>query len=192
MGVTAAASVDELLAALALGVDEPEPSEIAEGADPVSELAHALQCAAVLAASHPDDLELQVAGLVHDLGHALVPGDVQGHGTNGRAFVEPLLGARVGALVELHVPAKRWLVTVDPTYRAGLSAGSIRTLARQGEGLSPDERARFEADPHHADAVVLRRADEAAKVAGLDVGSLDRWAATMAEVAAAAGRYSTG
>lgn len=186
--MVAAGSVEELFAVLRLGVDEPEPSEIAEGADPVSQLAHALQCAAVLAASAPDDLELHVAGLVHDVGHTVVPGDVEGHGVNGRAFVEPLLGPRVGALVALHVPAKRWLVTVDPAYRDSLSAGSIQTLARQGEGMSGDERAAFEADPQHADAVALRRADEAAKVSGLDVGSLDRWVDVVAAVAAGSGR----
>ena len=36
-------------------------------------LAHALQCAQLLRDVAPDDVELQVAGLVHDVGTALVP-----------------------------------------------------------------------------------------------------------------------
>ena len=43
-------------------------------------LDHGLQTAAVLRATHPDDLELQVAGLVHDLGHILPPRDTAQHG----------------------------------------------------------------------------------------------------------------
>lgn len=175
-----AASVDELLAALELGAMQDEPSE---GTGSFSQLEHALQCAAVLARVSPEDLELQAAGLLHDIGHLLVPGDVAGHGRHGRAYVEDLLGERVGALVELHVPAKRWLVTVDPEYRARLSAGSVRTLAAQGEELAHDERRDFETDPHHRDAVTLRRADEAAKVAGLRIAGLHRWVPVLEAVA---------
>lgn len=151
----------------------------------LDQVQHALQCAAVLAADRPDDLELQVAGLLHDVGHGRAPGDDAGHGRVGRAHVEAVLGSRVGALVELHVPAKRWLVTVDPDYRASLSPVSLRTLVAQGAELDDAERAAFEADPHHLDAVLLRRADEAAKVPGLDAGNLARWYPVIEAVAAA-------
>jgi predicted HD phosphohydrolase len=182
----AARSVDDVLAVLRLGADRGEP---AEGTDAVSQLAHSLQCAAALAVASPDDLELQAAGLLHDIGHSLAPGDVEGHGRHGRAYVEPLLGERVGALVELHVPAKRWLVAVDPGYRELLSAGSVRTLLAQGEAMSVSERQAFESEPHHTDAVTLRRADEAAKVVGAAVEPLERWAPVLEAVAA---RYATG
>ena len=39
----------------------------------VDVLAHSLQCAALLAERHPDDRELQLAGLVHDVGWILSP-----------------------------------------------------------------------------------------------------------------------
>ena len=41
-------------------------------------LDHGLQTAAVLRTSRPDDAELQVAGLVHDLGHILPPATRRG------------------------------------------------------------------------------------------------------------------
>ncbi|HSL57854.1 MAG TPA: inositol oxygenase family protein [Acidimicrobiales bacterium] len=150
-------------------------------ADRVDSLAHALQCAEVLRQRHPDDLELQIAGLVHDLGH--VAGDVEAHGRAGRVLVEELLGERVAALVELHVPAKRYLVTIDAAYHGGLSPTSVATLVAQGGPMTDDEVAAFEAEPHHGDALVLRRADEAAKVPGREVPDLDQWEPRLAALA---------
>ena len=90
---------------------------------------------------------------------------------------------RVAALVELHVPAKRYLVTVDPAYREELSDGSAVSLARQGDVLSHDERAALERNPQLRDATALRRCDERAKVPGLDVGGLARWRPVVERVA---------
>ena len=42
---------------------------ISAESDKFFELDHGLQCAALLEVSDPDDLELQVAGLIHDLAH---------------------------------------------------------------------------------------------------------------------------
>ncbi len=151
--------------------------------DPLPVLDHQLQCATLLAAARPDDLELQVAGLVHDVGHRLSPGASAAHGVIAGNAVRELLGARVAALVELHVPAKRYLVTVDPAYRDELSDGSTMSLARQGGELSAQERATLEANPHLADALVLRRCDEKAKVVGLPVDGLSRWRSVVERVA---------
>jgi predicted HD phosphohydrolase len=79
-------------------------------------LAHGLQCAALLARVAPDDDELQVAGLVHDVGTVLWPGRPRTHAQAGAATVADLLGARVGWLVGQHDQAKRYLVTVDGDY----------------------------------------------------------------------------
>jgi len=149
---------------------------------PMSELDHGLQCAAALSASRPDDVELQVAGLVHDVGHAFASGDA--HGRLGAAAVRPVLGARVATLVEAHVPAKRYLVTVDAAYRATLSPGSIASLALQGDELEPAEVARLAAEPWWDDALELRRADDAAKVPGADVPLLDHWVRAIERLAA--------
>lgn len=153
-----------------------EPNEEIDG---LSILHHGLQCAALLRASDPDDHELQVAGLLHDLGHLLEPRCEDRHGAIGANFVRPVFGDRVAALVEDHVPAKRYLVTVDASYRTQLSAGSARTLVLQGEAMTDDELSRFRSSPNFDAAVALRRADEAAKDPGASVAPLDAWLPTM-------------
>jgi predicted HD phosphohydrolase len=155
-----------------------EPIEEIAG---MSELDHGLQCAFELAQARPDDRELQVAGLVHDIGHGFAPDEL--HGVLGAERVRGLLGARVAGLVEAHVPAKRYLVTTDASYGSVLSAGSTVSLHVQGGRLEPDEVAAFLVSPHAADAVVLRRADDAAKVPGRSVPPLSHWVPVISELA---------
>ena len=150
-----------------------------EGGLPILE--HSLQCAALLRASHPDDVELQVAGLVHDLGWlGRSPGGWTlradaAHDVDGRELVRGLLGDRVANLVGGHVAAKRYLVATDPAYAALLSARSEVTLGFQGGVMHPAEVADFEQRADRDDLVVLRRADDAAKVRGKAVAGLDAW-----------------
>jgi predicted HD phosphohydrolase len=148
------------------------------------ELDHALQCAAELKLIRPDDLELQVAGLVHDICHGRC--HIRDHGEAGSEAVRDVFGTRVAELVRLHIDAKRYLVEVDQTYRSKLSAVSIQTLALQGGGLSPGQIAAFEASPYAEDACLLRIADEAAKVAGREVPGLETWIETLKSVARSA------
>ncbi|HEV3227306.1 MAG TPA: HD domain-containing protein [Acidimicrobiales bacterium] len=152
--------------------------------DPIDVLDHGLQCAALLALEHPDDAELQVAGLVHDVGHRLWPGASAAHGRIAASAVRELLGDRVAALIELHVPAKRYLVTVDPSYRHELSDGSAISLGRQGGALTAPELAELEADVHLGDAVALRRCDDRAKVVGAEADGLARWRPLVERVVA--------
>jgi predicted HD phosphohydrolase len=105
----------------------------------------------------------------------LAPGCAAEHGEIAGSFVEPLLGPRVARLVVLHVPAKRYLVTTEPEYAQSLSGGSTLSLGLQGGGLDAEERALLEREPDLEDALVLRRADEAAKVMGKRVDGLERW-----------------
>lgn len=162
-----AANLDNVLAVL-------RDDDSSEG-NGLTALDHHLQCAAVLAETHPEDRELQVAGLLHDIGHWLVPGRPELHGVVGGEYLRDLFSERVAALVELHVDAKRYLVSVEPEYRATLSEESALTLIAQGEAMGPDEVAAFQAKEYAADAVVLRRADEMAKVPGRKVPSLEAW-----------------
>ena len=137
--------------------------------------AHALQCAHLLSREAPDDLELQVAGLVHDLYHAVDPEADAIHDREGARLVEPLLGVRVARLVGGHVVAKRYLVTTDPAYRHALSARSVETLGHQGGDLDGASRRAIDESPDRQALLTLRRADDRAKVPGADVPSAERW-----------------
>ena len=148
-------------------------------------LAHGLQCGARLRSEYPDDVELAVAGLVHDIADAVTPDDHRDHDRRGAALVAPLLGARVAKLVGAHVAAKRYLVTTDPGYRATLSRRSTETLAAQGDALTRAEIARLEADPDLAAILALRRADERAKDPHAQVPDLASWRPMLRRVAAA-------
>lgn len=178
----ALADVDALFVVLEASRDADD-----EGGLPI--LDHCLQCAARLRESRPDDLELQVAGLVHDLGW-LEPTSARwslrldaAHDVDGRALVEPLLGPRVGALVGGHVAAKRYLLATDPGYAALLSARSEVTLRFQGGVMAPGEIAEFERRADRADLVALRRADDAAKVRGATVDAAESWRSAVERVA---------
>ncbi|MFE9257784.1 inositol oxygenase family protein [Streptomyces sp. NPDC006879] len=151
------------------------------GGDPVDLHDHALQTAALLRRSHPADKELQIAGLLHDLGHLLRPGDDAGHGDLAARVLAPLLGARVARLVQLHVPAKRYLAAVEPAHT--LSPQSARTLLDQGGAMSRSEAARFAADPEAGAALILRQADDAGKVIGLNAGEMEDWRPVLELVA---------
>jgi predicted HD phosphohydrolase len=161
-----------------LGALAGEPAEHTVG---LSELDHGLQCAFELERVRPDDRELQLAGLVHDIGHRFGPDEE--HGALGAEKVRGLLGDRVACLVDAHVPAKRYLAATEAPYRSQLSAESTRTLGVQGGPFSPEEIASFLSVPHAADAIALRRADEAAKVPGRPVPSLAHWAPILRDCA---------
>ena len=121
--------------------------------------AHALQCAHLLSRAAPDDLELQVAGLVHDVYHAVDPRADAIHDREGARLVEPLLGGRVARLVGGHVVAKRYLVSTDPAYRSALSARSMETLVHQGGDLDGAARRVIDDSPDRDALLALRRAD---------------------------------
>lgn len=169
-------SVDDLLDVLAAGAahDDDEAVDL---------LAHCLQCATLLATRAPGDPEVQIAGLVHDIGTVLEPCAMDSHAGRGGAFVAPLLGPRVGRLVSFHADAKRYLVATDPAYRGQLSPRSLETLVEQGGVMDRDEASAF-ATIRDLDALLaLRRADDDAKVPGRTVPILDTWRPKLDHVA---------
>ncbi len=159
------------------------PDHDSPGSEAVGQLAHGLQCAYVLSECHPHDRELQAAGLVHDIGHLLVPGDDAGHGRHGADAIRELLGERVAMLVELHVDAKRYLTATDPHYSGVLSVVSSATLVRQGGPMTSEEAKRFASHPLWLAALDLRFADDAAKVPGRGVPELRSWIPLLEQVA---------
>jgi predicted HD phosphohydrolase len=171
--------LDDVVALLAEAVNHEEPNEEIVG---LTILDHGLQCAALLRRDHPADAELQVAGLLHDVGHLLTTHPEQ-HGIVAADYLSPILGPRVASLVEGHVPAKRYLVATDAEYRTGLSVGSRRTLETQGGAMRSEESSVFR-DRDDFDAVVaLRRADESAKDPDAAVSSLRSWLPVLRSLA---------
>jgi predicted HD phosphohydrolase len=154
--------------------------------EPVDLLQHALQCAALLERRAPGDLELHVAGLVHDVGTLIAPGRAEHHAEIGAAAIRGMLGSRVARLVRLHDQAKRYLVTTDPHYRHQLSSRSLETLRLQGGLLDPAERAALQAEPDLDACLALRRADDAAKVPGVSVAGLTHWRQVLVTLARSA------
>ena len=139
----------------------------------IAQLAHALQTAALAAeAGAPDTLV--AAALLHDIGHLLeLRGDgLSPHEVMGPAFLAEVFPEEVTVPIGLHVAAKRYLCAVEPSYLSGLSAGSVRSLRRQGGPMSAEEVGAFEALTGWSDAVALRRWDDAGKVDGIAVPGL--------------------
>lgn len=149
------------------------------GGERVTQLAHALQCAAAAEAAGASE-PLIVAALLHDVGHlihGLGPrpaerGIDDRHEERGAEWLGTRFGPEVIEPVRLHVAAKRYLCGVEPGYFEGLSPGSVRSLALQGGPFDSEGAAAFINGAHAEASVRLRRWDEAAKVAGLPTPAL--------------------
>ena len=136
--------------------------------EPVTALAHALQCAQLAEWAHADDA-LVAAAFLHDLGHFLTPVSGDAEDDRHELIALPYLSTFGPAVLEpirLHVAAKRYLVATDPEYLAGLSAASVHSLALQGGPMDDDEVALFEDTAFAMSAVQLRRWDDLAKTPG--------------------------
>jgi gamma-butyrobetaine dioxygenase len=148
----------------------------------VSQLDHALQCAA-LAEAEGASGQLIAAALLHDYGHLFEGrGDVaerEGrdarHGVHGARALRRWFGPDVVGPVVLHVAAKRYLCAAEPDYEAALSPASILSLGLQGGRFTPAQCRRFAQRGFAADAIRLRRWDDAGKVAGLETPGLDHY-----------------
>ncbi|GAB2715696.1 2-trimethylaminoethylphosphonate dioxygenase [Kitasatospora kifunensis] len=138
----------------------------------VTQAEHMLQAAALAQREGAPD-HLVAAALLHDVGHftgvvtgrQLMEGQDNRHSDTGADWLAQWFGPEVTEPVRLHVAAKRYLCAVEPAYRAGLSEASEYTLQVQGGPLSPERAAAFAELPGAADAVAVRRWDDAAKVA---------------------------
>lgn len=162
---------------------------LAYSGEPVTQLEHALQSAA-LAEQEGADASLVAASFLHDLGHLL---NLQGETPSARGiddlhqyfalpFLRPLFSDAVLDPIRLHVDAKRCLCAVDPEYFGKLSADSVRSLALQGGVFSDDEATAFLAREHAEAALRLRRWDDRAKVVGMPTPSLDHYMTLLERV----------
>jgi predicted HD phosphohydrolase len=148
------------------------------GTERVTDLAHALQCAELAAATGADE-EMVLACLLHDVGRYAVAqneigdtleqvapraGNVRDHHEAGADLIQPYVRERVTFLVRAHADAKRYLCATEPGYYDTLSKASKRTLTLQGGVMPADEAARVARQPWWPDALRLRRWDDQAKV----------------------------
>lgn len=140
------------------------------GAETVTQLQHALQCASHAKQSGAD-AELITAALLHDYGHLINRDDALAAAAGKDQFHEDVAAdhlaewfpPEVTEPIRLHVPAKRYLCAVDNEYFATLSPASVQSLAVQGGVFSTEEAAAFAANTHAEAATKLRRWDDWAK-----------------------------
>ena len=169
-------SIDAVFALLAAGGGE------AYFGEPVTVLEHSLQAAWFVQRKGGND-SLVVAALLHDIGHlmhekgedAADRGLDTRHEELGSEALASHLPPAVLEPIRMHVDAKRYLCAADARYFATLSPASVQSLALQGGPMSAEEAARFLTQAHAQDAITLRHADDAAKVAGLKTPELDAY-----------------
>ena len=139
----------------------------------VSQLDHALQCAELARTDGASDA-LVASALLHDYGHffegrgeaAERDGVDARHEAHGARALRRWFGPEVTGPIALHVAAKRYLCAAEPDYEAALSPASILSLKLQGGRFTPAQCRRFERGRFAAEAVRLRRWDDAGKAAG--------------------------
>ncbi|MFM8608900.1 MAG: phosphonate degradation HD-domain oxygenase [Burkholderiaceae bacterium] len=152
--------------------------------EPVTQLEHALQSAALAEAEGADD-ELVTAALLHDLGHLLhdlgetptARGIDDVHQYRAIPFLRGVFGETVLNAIAMHVDAKRYLCATRPGYHDSLSDDSKRSLQLQGGIFSADEAQAFIARVGAPQAVRLRIWDDLAKAEGLATPGLGHFMA---------------
>jgi len=180
-----AASIDSIISMYTTWGNETYDEDI-------TQLAHALQCAA-LASRDGSTEDLVAAALLHDIGHLFEIERNNGpdhrtdlrHEITGSEFLSSLFPQTVTAPIAMHVEAKRFLAANESGYFEQLSQGSQRSLEVQGGPFTPAESASFLALEGSNEAVSLRRWDDHGKVIDLEVPSLESWVPLLTRVAIA-------
>jgi phosphonate degradation associated HDIG domain protein len=152
----------------------------------VTELQHALQCAA-LAQAAGESSTVIVAALLHDFGHLchalgedIADREVDArHEYIGYEKLKGLFTDEIVAACRLHVAAKRYLCWKEPEYLQGLTPASQKSLRIQGGPMNQAEAEVFEREPHFALALRVRRYDDKGKVRGMTTPDLDSFLPLM-------------
>ena len=154
--------------------------------EPVTQIEHALQTAALAESAGSSDA-LVTACLLHDMGHLLneqgdtptLRGIDDTHEYFAIPFLRGMFGEEVLEPIRLHVKAKRYLCAVREGYWDSLSDDSKRSLDLQGGVYSSAEARQFIARPFAEDAVHLRVWDDLAKIAGQHTPDFSHFEARM-------------
>lgn len=134
----------------------------------VSKKEHMIQ-AAVSAEEHIESEQLILACLLHDIGHLLEKDNMNGlgvmnHCTVGKQYLEKMgMNKKVCKLVEGHIAAKRYLVSIDESYYEKLSDASKKTLKYQGGKMNEEEINNFEKDLDMIEILGVRYHDDNGK-----------------------------
>ena len=167
------------------------------GLSDVSQLQHALQAAANAEAAG-ESPALILASLLHDVGHmihdlgedVLDRGIDDTHEARGAAWLAQRFGSDVSEPVRLHVPAKRYLCTVEGHYEK-LASDSRRSLELQGGRMSADEVAAFRREPYAEAAIRLRRHCDGAKNPAATPPALDHFLSYAEPLARASAAHAS-
>src|SRR5262249_45912542 len=111
-------------------------------------LYHSLQVFELARDERPYDEEFLLAALLHDVGKGIDPGD---HVAAGLSALEGLITERTRFLIEHHMDAH--------AYRAGTLGARLRRV--------------LESSPDFEDLLLLRQLDDAGRVPGAVVGTVD-------------------
>ncbi|MEJ5999634.1 HD domain-containing protein [Paucibacter soli] len=145
--------------------------------EPVSALAHALQCAQ-LAEWADADHHLVVAALLHDLGQLMdaAPGEAlrdDQHELRALPLLASGFGLTVLEPIRLHVQARRYLLSADARHAQDLTPASP---------MSGEEKLLFMTRPFAREALQLRRWDELARQPGKRTPPLAYYLGMMQEL----------
>jgi phosphonate degradation associated HDIG domain protein len=149
--------------------------------EPVSQLEHMAQAAALAEAEGYDD-EVVLAAFFHDIGHLCAAGSqvesmggmgAMNHERLGSSYLLALgISERIAMLVQSHVVAKRYLTFKYPDYYQKLSPASQTTLTFQGGIMTEEEARAFESNPDHDLIIRFRYWDDEAKRTNIPVDNL--------------------
>ena len=156
----------------------------------VTQYEHAVQAAALAVEAQAGPASV-AAALFHDIGHMIADEEnAQSdflkedlfHEEIGSQYLALVFPASVLDPIRLHVPAKRYLCSVDLAYHDGLSEASKRSFQLQGGIFSEEELAAFQEEIHWEAAVQLRKWDDLAKVQGKEVPEIETYQEVVGEV----------
>jgi len=150
----------------------------------VSKTAHMIQCA--IAAQNNNEPEyIVLACLLHDIGHFIANDDMNGlgvknHGILGYYYLMDLgIDERICYLVEKHVDAKRYLITIDEKNYENLSEASKQTLEYQGGKMTNDELIKMETDDEFLNILKVRKYDDMGKEENKEIPNIETFIPLM-------------
>lgn len=159
------------------------------GGEGVTQLEHALQCATLAQQSGASDA-LITASLLHDIGHILhdLPNNAPDLGIDdyhenlAAQFLVQHFPPSVSEPVRLHVAAKRYMCTTEPSYFDKLTPPSVQSLEIQGGLMDEEEIWAFEQHSYAQDAVQLRKWDDLAKDPDWQTEPIEAFSTVMSNV----------